>query len=62
MPRRGEVKYREVGEDPKYKSKLVAKFVNCIMRKGKKSIAESILYDAFDIIEQKNKRSAIEVI
>ena len=49
MPRKGMVKRRDVEPDPRYNSKLVAKFINCIMRCGKKSVAQRILYDAFDI-------------
>ncbi|HMK65976.1 MAG TPA: 30S ribosomal protein S7, partial [Thermodesulfobacteriota bacterium] len=44
MPRKREVIHREILPDPKYHSPLVAKFVNSLMRKGKKSTAESILY------------------
>jgi small subunit ribosomal protein S7 len=55
MPRRREVSERIVNPDSKYESKLVAKFINSIMRDGKKSLAESILYDAFHIIEEKTK-------
>jgi len=47
--------------DPKYKSKLVAKFINCLMVDGKKSVAESILYDAFGIIETKMKELPLKV-
>jgi small subunit ribosomal protein S7 len=61
MPRRREIPERVVNPDSKYDSKLVAKFINSIMRDGKKSIAESILYDAFDIIEQKAKESPLKL-
>ena len=47
--------------DPKYGSRLVSKFINSIMRDGKKSIAESILYDAFNIIEAKTKEPPLKV-
>ncbi len=47
--------------DPKYKNVLVAKFVNNLLKKGKKSVAESILYGAFDIIEKKAKESPVEL-
>jgi small subunit ribosomal protein S7 len=57
MPRRREVAKREVLPDPKYNNKLVAKFVNNLLKCGKKSTAESILYGAFDIIENKLKDS-----
>ncbi len=61
MPRRREVPERPVIPDPKYSNKLVAKFINAVMRDGKKSLAESILYDAFDIIEEKTKNSALKL-
>lgn len=60
MRRRRPVK-REVLPDPKYGSKLVSKFVNCMMLEGKKGIAETILYKAMDIIEQKTQKNPIEV-
>jgi small subunit ribosomal protein S7 len=41
--------------DPRYNSKLVSKFINCIMWAGKKSVAQGIVYDAFDIMAKKNK-------
>jgi small subunit ribosomal protein S7 len=48
--------------DPRYKSKLVAKFVNCIMWDGKKAVAQRVVYDAFDIIAKKSKDvSPVEV-
>jgi small subunit ribosomal protein S7 len=61
MPRRREVPKRDILPDPKYSSKLVAKFVNNIMRKGKKSVAEKILYESFDIIAQRTKQDPLEV-
>jgi small subunit ribosomal protein S7 len=53
MPRKGNIVRREVLPDPLYNSTLVSKFVNCIMWGGKKSTAESLVYDAFKIIQQK---------
>ncbi|MGA2192732.1 MAG: 30S ribosomal protein S7 [Nitrospirota bacterium] len=53
MPRRREVPKREILPDPKYSNKLVGKFMNCLMVEGKKSVAEEILYGAFDIIKDK---------
>ncbi len=50
MPRKGKVPKREILPDPKYHSKLVSKFVHGIMWEGKKSISESIMYHALDII------------
>ena len=60
MRRRRPVK-REVLPDPKYGSKLVSKFVNCMMLEGKKGISETILYKAMEIIEQKTQKNPIEV-
>jgi small subunit ribosomal protein S7 len=61
MPRRREVPERVIVPDAKYNSKLVSKFVKSIMKDGKKSIAESILYDALDIIEKKTGEPAIKI-
>jgi len=61
MPRRREVPQRTIIPDAKYNSKLVAKFIASIMRDGKKSVAESIFYGAFDIIEQKAKGEPLKV-
>lgn len=61
MPRRREVPKRYVLPDPKYNSKLAAKFVNNVMRKGKKSIAEQIFYGALDLIEQRSKQDPLDV-
>ncbi len=55
MPRRREVAKRVILEDPKYKSKLVAKFINSLMKGGKKSVARGILYDALSILQAKIK-------
>jgi len=61
MPRRREIAKRVILPDPKYKNILVAKFVNNLLKAGKKSIAESILYGAFDIIEKKAKESPVDL-
>ena len=53
MPRRREVPKREVRPDPVHGSQLATKFINNIMRKGKKTVAESIFYGALDIIHEK---------
>jgi small subunit ribosomal protein S7 len=53
MPRKREVKTREINKDPKYHDMLIAKFINGLMRRGKKSVAESILYGSFNIIQEK---------
>ena len=61
MPRRREVPKRDVLPDPKYNSKLVAKFMNNVMRRGKKSLAEQVFYGALDLIEQRSKQDPLDV-
>jgi small subunit ribosomal protein S7 len=53
MPRKGTVERREVPSDPIHGNPLVQKFVNCIMYKGKKSVAQEIVYDALGIIKER---------
>ncbi|HMR05449.1 MAG TPA: 30S ribosomal protein S7 [Polyangiaceae bacterium] len=61
MPRRREVLKRKIIPDPVHKDKLVAKFTNSIMQDGKKSVAEGIVYGAFDIIQSRFKEDPLEV-
>jgi small subunit ribosomal protein S7 len=61
MSRRRDVPKRKIIPDPKYRDKLVAKFTNSLMLKGKKSTAEGILYGAFDIIASRFKEDPLEV-
>ncbi len=61
MPRRREVPKRVILPDPKFHSVPVSKFVNILMRDGKKSTAERIFYGAMDIVEQKMKKDPLEV-
>ena len=61
MPRRREVPERIIIPDARYESQLVSKFIACIMRDGKKSVAESILYGAFGIIEEKTGKPPLEL-
>lgn len=61
MPRRREVPKREILPDPKFGSVDVAKFINVLMLDGKKSVAERIIYGAFDQIEKKLSKSPLEV-
>jgi small subunit ribosomal protein S7 len=60
MPRRREVPERVIIPDAKYKNKLVSKFIASIMRDGKKSTAESLLYGAFDIISEKTNEDPLK--
>ena len=61
MPRRREVPVRPVIPDAIYGNKLVAKFIKSIMRDGKKSTAERILYGAFDIISERTSDDPVKV-
>ena len=61
MPRRRRAQERKILPDPKYKSDLVAKFVNGMMNAGKKSTSEHIFYDAMDIVESKVKQDPLEI-
>jgi len=60
MRRRRAVK-RQVQPDPKYNNKLVSKLINMVMVKGKKSIAENIVYSCFAIMEEKTSKNALDV-
>jgi small subunit ribosomal protein S7 len=61
MPRRNRPEHREIIPDPRYNSKVVAKFINNMMERGKKSVALSIVYDAFNLIAERTNRPALEV-
>jgi len=61
MPRRREVVKREVLPDPKYNSKLVTRFINCLMWQGKKSTAESIFYGSMDVIKERTNEDPLSV-
>ena len=60
MPRRGFIAKRDVLPDPIYNSKVVTKLINNIMLDGKKSVAQGIVYDAFDIIKEKEGKNPLE--
>jgi len=61
MPRRNRPPRREIEPDVRYNSVLVARFVNRMMRAGKKSVATRVLYDAMELMEERTKRNALEV-
>ena len=61
MPRRRRVPKRKVLPDPVYHNLVVTKFINGIMRKGKRSLAENVFYSAMEIIEQRTGNKGIEV-
>ncbi|MCL4862708.1 MAG: 30S ribosomal protein S7 [Caldilineaceae bacterium] len=59
--RRNRAEHRPVTPDPRYHSETVARFVNSVMERGKKSLATRVVYGAFDIIEERAKRPPMEV-
>ena len=61
MSRRREVPKRKILDDPKYGDQLVAKFVNMLMKNGKKSVAEKILYQAFDNVQRKSGQEGLQI-
>ena len=61
MPRRREITKREILPDPKYKNALVARFVNNIMERGKKSVAEGIFYGAMDLIQKRTQEDPLKL-
>ncbi|MDX9715716.1 MAG: 30S ribosomal protein S7 [Dissulfurispiraceae bacterium] len=61
MARKREIAKREVVPDPKYNSKLVSRFINIIMEHGKRSIAESTCYGAFDVLKEKTGNEPLKV-
>ena len=61
MPRKGPAKKREIRPDPIYGNRMLTRLINRVLMKGKKSAAEKIVYGALNIIEDKTKRSGIEI-
>ena len=61
MPRRREVPKRGIYPDPVYQSTMVTKFINSLMKDGKKSLAEGIFYRALKIIEDKTNQDPLKV-
>ena len=61
MSRRHSAEKREINPDPKFGDLVVTKFMNSVMKEGKKSVAELIVYGAFDTLEQKTRRSPVEM-
>ena len=61
MPRKGHIVKRDVLADPKYNDKVVTKLINSIMLDGKKGVAQKIVYNAFDRVEEKTGKPALEV-
>lgn len=61
MPRKGPVPKRQILPDPRFNSKMLARFINKIMVGGKKSVAEKLTYDAFTVIQEKMGRDPMDV-
>jgi len=61
MPRRREVTKREIIPDPKFNDRMVTKFINVVMRDGKKAVAEGIVYGAFDMVAERAKDDPLKV-
>ena len=61
MSRRSRAEKRETPPDPRFESRTVTKFINNLMRDGKKSVAEKIFYDAVDILEQRTGQSGVQL-
>ena len=60
MARRRDIPKRKILPDPKFRDRLVAKFTNVLMYDGKRSTAESIVYGAFDVIQERYKADALD--
>ena len=61
MPRKGPAPKRQILPDPRFNSKVLARFINKLMLRGKKSLAENITYGALDIVAEKSGRDAMDV-
>lgn len=60
VPRKGNISLREVLPDPIYNNKVVTKLINKVMYDGKKGVAQSIVYDAFDMVKEKTSKEALD--
>ncbi|MTI48341.1 30S ribosomal protein S7 [Sporosalibacterium faouarense] len=61
MPRKGSIPKREVMPDPLYKDKVITKLINSVMLDGKRGVAQKIVYDAFDYVQEKTGEEPLEV-
>ena len=62
MPRRARVTKREISPDPQYQSVTVARVINKVMTRGKKSLAQRIVYDALEMVEGRLKRDPVDIL
>src|ERR1700731_2790370 len=61
MSRKGQIRVREVPAHPKYHDRTLAKFMNVVMERGKKSLAEQIFYQALDLVAERSKEDGLVV-
>ncbi|HUU14016.1 MAG TPA: 30S ribosomal protein S7 [Terriglobia bacterium] len=61
MPRKGTVERREVRSDPIFANPLVEKFINCVMYEGKRTVAQGIVYDAFELMKQRSNDDPLKI-
>jgi small subunit ribosomal protein S7 len=61
MPRRGNIEKRTVPADPRFGSEILQRFINKLMERGKKGVAERIVYSALDVVEERTGRDPLEV-
>jgi len=61
MPRKGTVERREVRPDPIFVNPLVEKFINCVMYEGKRTVAQGIVYDAFEVMKQRANDDPLKI-
>ena len=61
MPRRRVIAKRQIIPDPKYGSETLAKFINVVMKRGKKAVAEKIVYGALEMVAERTKKDPVEV-
>ncbi len=61
MARKGQARVREITPDPKFHDRTVAKFINVVMERGKKSLAEHIMYGALDIVGERTREDGLSV-
>ena len=61
MPRSGRIRKRVLAKDPVYQSRMVSRLINRVMQRGKKTIAQKHVYQAFELIEKETKESPLEV-
>ncbi len=61
MPRRKRIYQKNIKPDPKYNNILVGKFISSIMERGKRSVAEKIVYEAFEIIHSRTKKGGLNI-